>query len=186
METATADQHETLEVELRANFDFGNDLKSAWWGVPETEVVAGLPNEELTQVQEVNKDTGDNQQVISAETKKSVTDKKHRGHWGKNEQEGLEPGNCVLGERAVEEEVLKGFDGAPQKQGRGTGKPKETRRCAVQRTPCAIFQERSRTWRSKSKRNKERQVEGQSSEGLVTLNLSMQCGGIMFSDSRYK
>lgn len=116
-ETATADQHETLEVELRANFDFGNDLKSAWWGVPETEVVAGLPNEELTQVQEVNKDTGDNQQVISAETKKSVTDKKHRGHWGKNEQEGLEPGNCVLGERAVEEEVLKGFDGGATEAG---------------------------------------------------------------------
>ena len=38
---------------------------------------------------------------------------------------------------------------------------KETRRSAVYRTPWAIFQLRSITWRSGSKKDKERHVEGQ-------------------------
>ena len=74
----------------------------------------------------------------------------------------------------------------PQKQARGTGSPKNARRCAVYSTPCANFQCRSMTWRSTSKKDRERHVAGQSSGLKVNKNLSTQCGWTMFSERRYR
>ena len=65
---------------------------SAGTNSTETEVIAGLPDEILTKVQQIHKNPGGDNQLVRAEAEENITTKKSGTDERKTEQQRLEPG----------------------------------------------------------------------------------------------
>lgn len=100
---------EQREVEPYPRLHLGDDGSGTRANVSETEVIPGLPDQELTGIEEVNKDARSGPQLVRIKTKKSMPTEDNRTHGGKTKHEGLKPGQSTLSERAEEEKMLQRF-----------------------------------------------------------------------------
>ena len=57
--------------------------------IAEAEIVTGMPNEKLTKIKQINKNTGDRTEFMLTEAKEDVTTYKGKTRRGKGKQQGL-------------------------------------------------------------------------------------------------
>ena len=110
---------EQWEVKPHSGSDLNDDRRGTGPDVSEAKVVTGLPDKELGNVKEVDKDARSNPQLIRIEAKQSVTAKDNRTHGRKRKHKGLKPGQDALGKGAIEEKMLKRLSWGSTKAGQG-------------------------------------------------------------------
>jgi len=66
-----------------------------------------MPDEKLTNIKDINKNTGDNQKLIRVKAKKGMTTNKGRSQWGRNEHQRLKPRKNTISTGAIKEQMLK-------------------------------------------------------------------------------
>jgi len=87
---------EQWKVEFHSSLYFDASRCSAWGNITETIIVPGLPDNKLTDIKNINKDTRGSSQFIRTKTKENVMTKNNRTHRRKREHERLEPTQNTL------------------------------------------------------------------------------------------
>lgn len=83
---------EQREVKPYLQLHLGDNGCGTRANVTKTEVIPGLPDEELANIEKINKDAGSDPQLIRSKTKKSMLTEDNTTHRGKAKHERLKPG----------------------------------------------------------------------------------------------
>lgn len=91
--TTTTDGAETTKKQGKVKPDAGtntrNEIERTWWNITKTEIIAGAPNVEFTDIKDVDKNPRNTVEFVGSKTKEDMTTKERRTQRGSINHEGL-------------------------------------------------------------------------------------------------